>query len=472
MRPSVETIRYPQILQQVIGDTLRLRENFGRQLISFPELPDGSGYILGDAVTKRVITPSDAGVAASLLQAQGEIAPAHLWIMAQKAVPAHIIYRGGRPVAAAMAYMRMTGGNPKVDITHAVGNPDDIVFAKQAICCDAYRRGIDVGWVDPVLQQSYPLRELEILQRRQRILFPPESLGFDEQEDGAIFSSHLPDGTSVIIRPPTASDYSAIETVEQLAFQVDGSDQDAINNFLVRAKDLDKLNKPEHTMLIAQVDGQIVAFAFGFLGLKDRRLVLFSHLAGTVPEFQSRGVMRLLKRAQVISAARLGCSELRWTYDPAFDVSQSNHAFNLNELRCVVDSYLLDVYPRDLQRVGRYAMDEEELRPTDRFEVVQRLTDMEFRDYIIGIRPKRRYDMIEAKQLPVAVADSIAPVARYPVRNPNESAVEYLDKMRKVIPALLARRYEIVSVASDYSKETGRASEAWFILVRRVQEGT
>lgn len=463
-----EEQHYHRSLAQFFDDKLRLREDHRHRLFSLPELPDGSGYMLDDATTRRVVTSADADVAVSLIRTHGEIMPAHLWIMAQKAVPAHIVYRDGREVAAAMGYMRIAMNNLVVGITYTTGSPDAIMIAKKAIACDAYKRGIDVEWLNQVFQRSYPLKELRMLQHVQRKLFPPETLGFDEQTDAMVFSSRLTDGAQVIVRPPTEVDYMGIEAVEQRAFKLGGSDQAAVDNFFVRRQDLRKLNRPEHTMLIAEVDGQIVAFVFGFLGMKDRKLVLYSHLAGTVPEFQSRGVMRVLKRAQVIAAARLGCSELRWTYDPAFDMTQSNHWFNIVELGCAVDTYMPDVYPRNLQRVGRYAVDgEEEPRPTDRFEVVQRITDRAFRDHLKGIQRKHPYTIDEARQLPVATDTSAEPLLRFPLRRPEESATLYLKTMRSIIPSLFKGGYEIVSVASDYKKGVG-VTEAWFVLEKQA----
>jgi len=85
----------------------------------------------------------------------------------------------------------------------------------------------------------------------------------------------------------------------------------------------------------------LVGFVYGLAGRRKGRPVHWSHMLGVLPEFQSRGIGRKLKRFQRRAARESGVVEILWTFDPLI---AGNANFNLNLLGVEVDSYEPDMY--------------------------------------------------------------------------------------------------------------------------------
>jgi predicted GNAT superfamily acetyltransferase len=86
-----------------------------------------------------------------------------------------------------------------------------------------------------------------------------------------------------------------------------------------------------------------VGFALAFAGLHGTIPYLHSHMVGVVPDYQDRGVGRLLKIAQREDALARGIELIEWTFDP---LQLKNAHFNLARLGAIVRRYLPNFYGR------------------------------------------------------------------------------------------------------------------------------
>jgi predicted GNAT superfamily acetyltransferase len=110
---------------------------------------------------------------------------------------------------------------------------------------------------------------------------------------------------------------------------------------------------PEQLFVVANESGghvlaafagrQPIGFALAFAGLHHGRHHLHSHMVGVIPEFQDRGVGRLLKLAQRDDAIARNIDLIEWTFDP---LQLKNARFNLSRLGAVVRRYLPNCYGR------------------------------------------------------------------------------------------------------------------------------
>ena len=89
------------------------------------------------------------------------------------------------------------------------------------------------------------------------------------------------------------------------------------------------------------VDGNLLGFVFGLTGVKDRRLVHWSHMLGTREEVRDLGFGRRLKLYQRDKLLDRGVEVIYWTYDPL--VARNAH-LNLNRLGAEIIEYVPDMY--------------------------------------------------------------------------------------------------------------------------------
>lgn len=85
------------------------------------------------------------------------------------------------------------------------------------------------------------------------------------------------------------------------------------------------------------------------LGKHDGKRILYSHMTGVIPEFQSKGVGRMLKLKQRIYALEQGYDFICWTYD---SMQSINNWFNLNTLGAVTRKYYVNYYGELADRVN------------------------------------------------------------------------------------------------------------------------
>jgi predicted GNAT superfamily acetyltransferase len=105
--------------------------------------------------------------------------------------------------------------------------------------------------------------------------------------------------------------------------------------------------------------GTLLGFCYGFIGLRDGKLLFYSHLAGVRPEYQDRDIGFSLKRAQRQAALDRGLDRIVWTYDP---LQSLNASFNLRKLGATAARYFVDYYGEMSDAINRGL-------PSDRLEV-------------------------------------------------------------------------------------------------------
>jgi predicted GNAT superfamily acetyltransferase len=90
-------------------------------------------------------------------------------------------------------------------------------------------------------------------------------------------------------------------------------------------------------------EGKAIGIALAFAGMHRGTVYLHSHLVGVAPEYQNRGIGRLLKLAQRDDAIARGIDLIEWTFDP---LQLKNAYFNLARLGAVVRRYIPNCYGR------------------------------------------------------------------------------------------------------------------------------
>src|SRR4051812_41772934 len=111
-------------------------------------------------------------------------------------------------------------------------------------------------------------------------------------------------------------------------------------------------------ILIGAFDGDpMIGFVYSLPGIKDGKPTQWSHMAGVLPEYQSRGLGFQLKLLQRERALRAGLDLIQWTYDP---LQAMNAHLNFAKLGVVVDEYAVNIY-------GVSASPLHGGNPTDRF---------------------------------------------------------------------------------------------------------
>ncbi|HWP34839.1 MAG TPA: GNAT family N-acetyltransferase, partial [Thermodesulfobacteriota bacterium] len=113
-------------------------------------------------------------------------------------------------------------------------------------------------------------------------------------------------------------------------------------------------------LCLGAFDGdRLVAFLYGFVGLKDGAPVHISQRMAVLPAYRDRGLGERLKRLQREHVLAQGLSWVRWTFDP---LETRNGYLNFVKLGAHARTYLVDLY-------GPVSGALNEGLPTDRFEV-------------------------------------------------------------------------------------------------------
>lgn len=154
----------------------------------------------------------------------------------------------------------------------------------------------------------------------------------------------------VVIRE--ARDVSDYLAIEKIIAEVWGIREDVVPYHILRA-----IHHCGGCVYVAEIDGKIVGFVYGFPAFDGKKVWLHSHQLAVLPEFRNRGIAFQLKLAQREHALKLGLDLITWTYDPLMAV---NAWFNVGKLGGIVRKYLVNFYGqmRDSLNVGI---------PSDRF---------------------------------------------------------------------------------------------------------
>jgi len=111
--------------------------------------------------------------------------------------------------------------------------------------------------------------------------------------------------------------------------------------------------------------GAMKGFVYSIPGIKDGRLVQWSHMLGVTADARNSGLGRDLKLAQRERALAIGVDLVEWTFDP---LQALNAHFNFARLGVVVDEYEENVY-------GDSSSPLHQGSPTDRFVAQWRLRE-------------------------------------------------------------------------------------------------
>ena len=101
--------------------------------------------------------------------------------------------------------------------------------------------------------------------------------------------------------------------------------------------------------------GRMVGFAYGVVGMKAGRPMLWSHMTGVLPEHRG-GLGYRLKLAQRERAIAQGYDLIEWTFDP---MQAMNAHFNFAKLGGIVEEYATNFYGESTSALHRGT-------PTDR----------------------------------------------------------------------------------------------------------
>lgn len=94
-------------------------------------------------------------------------------------------------------------------------------------------------------------------------------------------------------------------------------------------------------VLGAEHAGRLVGFCFGFVGWRDGERLLWSHMAGVLPEFHEQGIGLKLKLAQRQWALEHDFTVIGWTLDP---MQRGNANFSFRHLGVTASTYYVNHY--------------------------------------------------------------------------------------------------------------------------------
>ena len=189
--------------------------------------------------------------------------------------------------------------------------------------------------------------------------------------------------------------------------------------------------------------GEMKGFVYSIPGLKDGRLIQWSHMLGVTPDARDAGLGAGVKLAQRDAALAMGIDLVEWTYDP---LQALNAHFNFAKLGVVAEEYEENIYGESSSPLHRGT-------PTDRFVAEWHLARPHVERRVAAAGPLMRDTS----------------VASAPVVNPSCEAGEWLEPG----PANLAAddRRILVEVPMGFSDMQARGPElalAWRLASREI----
>ena len=146
---------------------------------------------------------------------------------------------------------------------------------------------------------------------------------------------------------------------------------------------------------LGALDGErMVGFALSFGAADAGHAHFHSHMVAVVPEYQNRGLGRLIKLAQREDALRRGVEQIVWTFDP---LKTMNAYFNIVRLGGVGVQYLPNLY-------GTTSSPLHGGIPTDRLLIEWNLKSARVELALSGV-PRKRVPAAAAVEIPSVSSD-------------------------------------------------------------------
>lgn len=146
----------------------------------------------------------------------------------------------------------------------------------------------------------------------------------------------MPLSPTITVRPlTTAAEMRAGVAAYRAAFALADTDP-AVSPRLLAA-----LARNAGSVLGAFAGKELIGFTYGFLGSDSETVYHYSQVAAVLPEWQGRGVGRMLKLSQRDYVLTTGVTLMRWAFDP---VRTRNAYFNLDVLGATGRWFARDLY--------------------------------------------------------------------------------------------------------------------------------
>lgn len=201
--------------------------------------------------------------------------------------------------------------------------------------------------------------------------------------------------------------------------------------------------------------GDLLGFAFAFLGRVRGELVLYSQLTGVDPQRQGGGVGRTLKLEQRRRAREAGLGWVVWAFDP---LQASNASFNLAVLGATSRTYEVDLYGARTDALNAGLATDRLLVEWPTVEEPRRLAEDDWRaaPSLINQQGLERHAIGRAERVRLPIPADLAEVRAVPGR-----AAEWQRSVRAAFQAAFQAGY----VAVGFTRGEGQPA---YLLERRT----
>ena len=207
----------------------------------------------------------------------------------------------------------------------------------------------------------------------------------------------------------------------------------------------------------------MIGFVYSLPGIKDGKPTQWSHMAGVVPEYQSRGLGFQLKRLQRERVLAAGLDLVQWTYDP---LQAMNAHLNFAKLGGVCDEYAVNIY-------GTSSSPLHGGNPTDRFVVDWWVRQSRVEERLRGAAPLASVMTVEPAGRAQSAGEWLAPGAIDLSLNAKRLSVEipmgFTEMLAKAPDLALEWRMATREIFASYFARGYRAVE--FFLDRPSRKG-
>lgn len=190
--------------------------------------------------------------------------------------------------------------------------------------------------------------------------------------------------------------------------------------------------------------GKMVGFAYAVVGMKSGKPMMWSHMAGVLPEFRG-GLGFRLKLAQRDRALAQGYDLIEWTFDP---LQAMNAHFNFAKLGGVVEEYAPNFYGESTSALHKGT-------PTDRVVLSWKITEQHVVRRIEQLSPALRMKSHEVTEAPVV----------------NTTVMEGEWRKTRQIDLTIKERRVWIEIPTGFTEMQQRAPEralAWRMDVRQL----